>query len=88
MDEEASTLVKQETERLLLRQWQASDFEPYAAFCGDEEMARYVGGLSSRADAWRRMASVIGRWTLRGFGYWAVAEKESGKFVGRRSSVT
>ena len=82
MVQEASTLVNQQTERLLLRQWQASDFEPYAAYYGDEEMARYVGGMSSRADAWRRMASVIGHWTLRGFGYWAVEAKDTGKFVG------
>ncbi len=75
-------MVKQQTERLLLRQWQASDFEPYAAYYADEEMAKYVGGMSSREDAWRRMASEIGHWTLRGFGYWAVEEKDSGKFVG------
>ena len=75
-------LVERETERLVLRQWQESDFEPYASYYADEEMARYVGGVSSREDAWRRMASLIGHWTLRGFGYWAVEEKATGKFVG------
>ena len=75
-------MINQETDRLLLRQWQESDFEQYAAYYGDDELARYVGGVSSRADAWRRMASLIGHWTLRGYGHWAVEEKETGRFVG------
>ena len=75
-------MIELETDRLLLRQWQEKDFEAYAAFFADEEMARYVGGKSSREHAWRRLATVIGHWTLRGYGYWAVEEKETGKFVG------
>lgn len=71
-----------ETERLLLRQWRESDFEPYAEYYSDEEMARFVGGPCDRPAAWRRMASLIGHWELRGYGYWAVEEKVSGNFVG------
>jgi len=29
------------------------------------------------------MAFLVGHWELRGYGHWAVEEKESGKFVGR-----
>ncbi|MCG8435967.1 MAG: GNAT family N-acetyltransferase [Gammaproteobacteria bacterium] len=71
-----------ETERLLLRQWRAEDFEIYAGYYADKTLAKYVGGKSSREQAWRRMASLIGHWALRGYGYWAVEEKHSGKFVG------
>ena len=71
-----------QTERLILRQWREEDFEPFADFYGDEEMARYVGGPCSREQAWRRMAAEIGHWTLRGYGYWAVEEKETREFVG------
>ncbi len=75
-------MVELETQRLLLRQWQEKDFEPYAAYYADEETAKYVGGTCNREQAWRRMASLIGHWTLRGYGYWAVEEKQTGKFVG------
>lgn len=75
-------MVNVETDRLLLRQWKESDFEAYAAYYADEEMARYVGGLHGRERAWRRLASLIGHWSLRGYGYWAVEEKSTGRFVG------
>ena len=75
-------MIELETERLRLCQWQESHFEPYAEYYGDEEMARWVGGLKDRDGAWRHMAALIGHWALRGYGYWAVEEKETGTFVG------
>ena len=71
-----------ETQRLKLRQWEARDFEPFAAYYANEETARYVGGLADRDQAWRRLASQIGHWALLGYGNWAVEEKETGRFVG------
>ncbi len=71
-----------ETERLLLRQWKGGDFEAYAAYYAEEETARYVGGVLDRDRAWRRMASEIGHWTLRGYGNWAIEERGTGRFVG------
>lgn len=71
-----------ETNRLLLRQLQERDFESYAGYYADEETARFVGGRSDRQHAWRRMASLIGHWALRGYGFWAVEEKETGRFAG------
>ncbi|MEE9207654.1 MAG: GNAT family N-acetyltransferase [Gemmatimonadota bacterium] len=70
------------TERLLLRQLEERDFEFYAEYFADEATARYVGGRCDRDTAWRRMATLIGHWELRGYGYWAVEERETGKFVG------
>ena len=71
-----------ETKHLLLRQWRATDFEAYAAYHADEDLARYVGGRSDRERSWRRLAALIGHWSLRGYGYWAVEEKLTGSFVG------
>jgi len=71
-----------DTRRLTLRQWEAKDFEPFAEYYADEETARFVGGRADRDQAWRRLASQIGHWALLGFGYWAVEEKETGRFVG------
>jgi RimJ/RimL family protein N-acetyltransferase len=72
-----------ETERLILRPPQAEDFEPWAAFSGDEEAARYLGGPQPRSVAWRGMASMTGSWVLRGFGMFSVIEKATGDWVGR-----
>jgi len=71
-----------ETERLHLRGWRAADFEPYAAFYANEATAKYAGGVMSREDAWRDLATVIGQWTLRGYGFWAVEQKQSRDFIG------
>ena len=71
-----------ETDRLLLRQWEEGDFEKFEAYYADENTAKYVGGRKNSDDAWRHMALQIGHWLLKGFGYWAVDEKETGEFVG------
>jgi RimJ/RimL family protein N-acetyltransferase len=70
------------TERLLMRSFRDEDISAYAGFCADEETARYVGGVCSEDDAWRRMAAYVGHWALRGFGPWALQLREGGAFVG------
>jgi RimJ/RimL family protein N-acetyltransferase len=75
-------LFELNTERLLLRQWQASDSQDFVDFYSDPVMSKYVGGQRNEDDAWRGMALMVGHWQLKGFGYWAVEEKSSGDFVG------
>ena len=70
------------SERLLLRQFRESDFEEFAAQYADPEACRFIGGLQSREDAWRRMASFIGHWQLRGYGFWALERLDNGAFIG------
>jgi hypothetical protein len=73
------------TERLCLRGYEPRYFEPYAAMMADPEVTRYLGDGRpvSRADAWRQLAYLIGHWTLRGFGLWAVEERATGELIGR-----
>jgi RimJ/RimL family protein N-acetyltransferase len=73
------------SERLLLRMFRESDLDAYAEMCGDPEVMQYLGdGVPlTRAEAWRNMAVVLGHWQLRGFGLWAVEERETGLLVGR-----
>lgn len=71
-----------ETERLVLRHWKDKDFDQFAKFYSDENNAKYVGGQKTLDEAWRQFALLIGHWELKGFGQWAVDEKESGNFVG------
>ena len=79
------TVKTLETERLLLREWrEESDFEAYAEICADEEVMRYMGGKPfTRLEAWRHMAYIVGHWQLRGYGHWALEEKETGRMIGR-----
>lgn len=73
------------TERLLLRGFRASDFEPYAAIMADPAVTRFLGDgkPQSAADAWRSIAFFLGHWELRGFGLWAVEERATGALAGR-----
>lgn len=71
-----------ETERLILRPPSADGFEAYAAFYADEDAASFVGGKKDRAQAWRAMASLIGMWVLRGYGFFFVYDKQTGEWVG------
>jgi RimJ/RimL family protein N-acetyltransferase len=73
-----------ETSRLILREYRADDFEAYASFMADPDVARYIAPAPmSRADSWRSLASSIGHWTLRGYGTWAVERKDDHAFIGR-----
>jgi RimJ/RimL family protein N-acetyltransferase len=72
-----------ETERLRLRPFRLSDFDDYAAMCGDPEVARYLSVRFSREQSWRHLAFLVGHCELLGYGMWAVEERETGAFVGR-----
>lgn len=49
---------------------------------GSQVVNRYIGAGQSRQDAWDRLLRYVGHWALLGFGYWAVEEKASGRYVG------
>lgn len=77
-----STPVKTlDTERLVLRQCRFEDFEPYCAFYASDR-SRYRGGPLDRLAAWQTFAAESGHWSLRGYGAYAVEEKQSGAFCG------
>jgi RimJ/RimL family protein N-acetyltransferase len=78
-------MITLETARLRPRPFRDDDLDAYAELCSDPEVMRYVGDrrVLSREDAWRQMAMLAGHWQLRGFGMWAVEERDTGCFVGR-----
>ncbi|HZF13247.1 MAG TPA: GNAT family N-acetyltransferase [Thermoanaerobaculia bacterium] len=78
-------MVTLETERLILRMFRQEDFEQHAQICADPEVMRYLGEGKAleRWEAWRHMAMILGHWQLRGYGVWAVEERETGHLVGR-----
>ena len=72
-----------QTDRLVLRGWQGSDFEAHAAMSADSEVMRYLGGPVDAEESWRRMAIHAGHWALRGYGMWVVEERGESGLLGR-----
>lgn len=76
-----------ETERLILRQWRASDVAANTMMLGDPLSARFITAdrkpVTEPMAGWRNAAIMAGHWVLHGFGMFVVEEKPSGTFVGR-----
>lgn len=72
-----------ETERLLLRPMEERDIPHLFEVMADEETARHIGGVQSPPLVWRAVASIIGHWALRGYGFFSVEDKASGEWLGR-----
>lgn len=71
-----------ETDRLILRAPCAADAPIEADFYASEA-SRFVGGPRRADEAWRGLAAMIGHWALRGYGNWALEDKETGVYLGR-----
>ncbi len=72
-----------ETERLVLDGHRSEDLDPLAAMWADACVVRHVGGrASTRQESWFRLLRYRGLWPVLGYGYWAVRERQSGRFVG------
>ena len=73
------------TQRLILRDWKASDLDAWAAINADPEVRRHLGDGTpvDRKDSWHMMAAAAGNQVLNGFGMWAVEEKAGGQLIGR-----
>jgi len=72
-----------ETSRLILDAHRREDFEALAAMWADPEVTRHtVGRPATRQDSWFRLLRYRGLWPVLGFGYWAVREKRSGRYMG------
>jgi RimJ/RimL family protein N-acetyltransferase len=72
-----------ETERLRLLGHVVQDFPFCVAMWSDPQVVRYtIGEASPPQRTWLRILGYRGHWALLGFGYWAVQEKASGRYIG------
>ncbi|MGK0704649.1 GNAT family N-acetyltransferase [Yokenella regensburgei] len=72
-----------ETPRLILRQWQGSDLEPFAGLNADPEVMKYFPATLNREESDQlahRFKTIVAQ--NQGWGFWAVEHKESGDFIG------
>ncbi|MCL3997854.1 GNAT family N-acetyltransferase [Streptomyces lavenduligriseus] len=70
------------TDRLLLRRWQDSDLEPWAAMNADPEVREHLGGLLTREQSDASVARFQAEFDRRGYGWWAVQSQATGEFIG------
>ena len=71
-----------ETERLRLRPHRVEDFAASFAMWSNPEVTRFIGPPTTETRAWMNLSLTAGQWSLLGFGYWAVEERETSLFVG------
>ena len=72
-----------ETQRTILRAHRLEDFDAYATMWADPAVTRFIGGKPrTREESWMRFLRHAGLWSLLGYGFWAIEEKATGRFVG------
>lgn len=74
--------IELETERLRLRQFCEGDFDALVENHADPELTRFLGGPATAPETWRWLLSMLGHWSLRGFGYFGLEEKATGSLCG------
>ena len=72
-----------ETPRLILRGYTLEDFPAHAALWADPRTTAFFGGYAfDEENCWLRFQRNWGQWSLYGYGYWGIAEKASGRYIG------
>ncbi|MFE3878272.1 GNAT family N-acetyltransferase [Kitasatospora sp. NPDC059146] len=70
------------TDRLILRRWEESDLEPWAAMNADLEVREHLGDQLTREQSDASVARFQAEFDRRGYGWWAVEVRATGEFVG------
>ena len=71
------------TARLTIRPLSLDIFEAYATAWADPRMTKFIGGQPrTRSESWGKFLQGIGLWPLFGYGYWGLANRETGTFLG------
>ncbi len=71
-----------QTERLILRQWQDSDDDPFATLNADPEVMRHFPSTLNRDESDKLANRIRNNIADNGWGFWAVQGKGSGQFIG------
>jgi RimJ/RimL family protein N-acetyltransferase len=71
------------TSRLTMSPPELSDYEDSRAMWADPLVVHHVGGRAfTDEESWTRLMRARGLWEVLGFGYWAVRETSTGRYVG------
>ncbi|WP_263080797.1 GNAT family N-acetyltransferase [Endozoicomonas sp. Mp262] len=75
-------IIQPETERLYLRQWHQDDFVPFSEMCADPKVMEFYPSLLTREESYDMAKKCQDLIAERGWGFWAIEEKESNRFIG------
>jgi RimJ/RimL family protein N-acetyltransferase len=70
------------TDRLLLRPWRESDLAPWAEMNADPEVREHLGEIMTREQSEASVRQFQEEFAARGYGWWAVEVRDSGRFIG------
>ncbi len=74
-------LMRLETPRLTLRRPTGADLPAYRAYCLSDR-TRFTGGPYSPAQAFEKLAAMIGHWDIRGYGRLFFCDRKTGRAMG------
>lgn len=75
-------ITELETKRLKLRQWKESDYPIFSEMTSDRDVMRFYPSLMSKSESDEMANKIRGLISEKGWGFWAVEEKENKKFIG------
>lgn len=71
------------TDRLVLRPYRIEDFEDMYRLAARPETYQFPRKPAlGREESWARLLRIVGHWAALGYGFFAVREREGGRFVG------
>lgn len=71
-----------ETPRLILRQWIASDYKPYAQLNADKEVMEFFPAILSNDESAAQIERLKSHIDEHGFGFFATERKDNKQFIG------
>jgi len=71
-----------ETKRLILRQWQDSDFQAFSEINADPDVMAFYPSIMSEAESNKMAAKLQGLIDEWSWGFWAVELKQENEFIG------
>lgn len=75
-------ILSLETPRLLLRQWQESDLEPFAAMNADAQVMEFFPARLDAEKSREMVQHIQEHFKREGFGLWALELRKSAEFIG------
>jgi len=71
-----------ESKRIILREWQQSDFAPFARINSSKNVCEFLPKTLSEEESKQFAQRIIQRFTIQGFGLFALEDKKTSKFIG------
>ena len=73
-----------ETDRLYMRRFRTNDLDVFSQILGQDEVGQWLprGRGYTKDEVEKVLDNVAKHWQEKGYGIWAVIEKESGKIIG------